>query len=969
MISTIPFVYIRYLHFYEHFFRLKSVKKKIKLIKIFFLRTITKLHFIWLRLVSSFGLIAVSMISPLLQAEDITLLNNSNFAKYINADHPVNGSYWLTEPIDLSKFNQWKPVGNESVPFSVKLYGNYKAINGLNITDNSDNAYSGLFGYLVDSWVERLFIDKPAIEVTGSRIAAGAVAGKVESTTITEVINHSGKISASGIFFNVGGIVGEASNSILSNNLATGTETIIGKFGKSGGIVAYAEDHSMIKSNQVTGKIVTGCTYCEIGGIAGTIIEGTSLNNNLHIGLMESTLQANGTDYGGIVGRASDASTINSNLNSGAIKQPKILFSSIGGIVSLVEYTPSVERNINTAKLRDIDGGALIGGIFGQAWQSPIRENMNTGDITHNLYSHKHRGDYGVNGIGVRATRLAVENNLNTGNVITGNRNDTKNLLVQGVCVRQRHNIQAGRVFLNRNANRSLPLDLKDITQNKTQSVPQGLDNTIWNSESNKTFPMLKNINDNYQDLLRLNNTLNGTIIFPAILSQFATPGGLVEASLLDLSVWSVRSGFLPFLKGFLQQHISRSGINCEQGGFACSPEIRTLPTEPTMGQDCPAPEGTPVAQAYDVTNHQLYVVIRPPLDSSTLILARYTDTELDKQFGACGKITYYLPDMTDWSFAGDSFLMSNSNSSYLHLVATKSDKSPLLLRLLLPEKNNDTSIYIIDYLPESGSEANLIAGSNGTIYFAGKSPSDYFISRFTEKEHYRTLSEPSLKQEHISSLSLSPDGKLLYIAGVENTTETVFLQQYESLGLSPNKPFGVDGEVTAITPDYFPGYEAASAVHRGWVYIAGITRNGDQLSIRRLDPGNGQVDGSFIVDEVLPNNLNATDTPAGIELRSDGQYLHAVKYDKKGSIFTVSYDDLEEVYRTSKSLDHPDALFNGLTVTNSTMYLPYRQLQAPGSNHSVEIMKIAINERQPPYSPTLHNSTPNSPTLHSSTP
>ena len=968
MISTIPFVYIRYQHFYEHFFRLKSVKTKTKLIKINFLRTITKLHFIWLRLVFSFGLISVSMISPLLQAEDITLLNNTNFIQYMDADNPVNGSYWLTEPIDLSKFNQWKPVGNESVPFSVKLYGNYKAINGLNITDNSDNAYLGLFGYLVDSWVERLFIDKPAIEATGSRISAGAVAGKVESTTITEVINHSGKMRASGTFYKIGGIVGEASrNSTLSNNLATGTKTVGGKHGKSGGIVAYAEDHSMIRSNQYAGKIASGCTYCEIGGIAGELISDSSANNNLHIGLMESTLPVNGTDYGGIVGRATDASTINSNLNVGVINKPNRLFSAIGGIVSLVEYTASVERNINTAKLLDIDGGALIGGIFGQAWQSPIRENMNNGEITHHLFpdSHKHIGDHGMGGIGARATRLTVENNLNTGNLIAGDRNDTKNE-IQGVGIRQRHNIQAGRVFLNRNANSSLPLDLADLTQNKTQVVPQGLDKKIWNVDPEKAFPMLKNINDNYQDLLRLNNTRNGTIIFPAILSQFATPGGPAEASLLDLSVWTVRSGFLPFLKGFLQQHISRSGINCEQGGFACTPEVRALPTEPTLGQDCPAPEGTPVAQAYDVTNQQLYVVIRPSLDSSALVLARYTDTELDKQFGTCGKITHYLPDMTDWSFIGDSFMMSSNNNSYLHLVANKPDKNPLLLRLPLPQKNNDKSGYIIDYLPERGSEVSVMTGRNGIIYFAGKSPSDFFISRFSEKEHYRTLSDPLHKQDNISSMSLSPDGKLLYITNVVNTTKTSFLQQYESMALSRNKSFGADGEVIAISPDTFPSYEAVSAVHRGWVYIAGITRNGDQLSIRRFDPDNGQADGTFIIDEALPKYLSDSDAPAGIKLCPDGEYLHAVKYDKKGNFFTVTYDDLEEVYRTSKNLDHPDVLYNGVTVTDHTMYLPYKQLDEMGSNHIVNIMKIALNERQPtysstPYSSTLHNSTQHS--------
>ena len=919
-----------------------------------------KLYFIWFRFAFSFGLISASMISPLLQAEEIILLNNSSFVKYINADHPVNGSYWLTESIDLNKFNHWKPVGNESVPFSVKLYGNYQVINGLNIAGKLDNSYLGLFGYLVDSWVERLFINKPVIEGAGLSTSVGSVAGRVESTTITEVINHSGKIKTSEKSINAGGIVGIASHgSILSNNLATGIiEITRGHNGKSGGIAGSVRGRSVIRSNQYAGKIVTTNLLSSIGGIVGELSEHSSSNNNLHTGLIASTFLIIESDYGGIVGKAAGASTITSNLNSGSLSLSTAWLGALGGIVGLVESSTSVDRNVNAGVLHQKDGGSWIGGIVGQARETPIRQNMNNGEITYNLFSQKPIGVGGVGGIGAWGTDLAIDNNLNTARIITGHLIDSHHGIIRGNDIEQRHNLQTGGVFVNMNTNHSIPLDLVEITQNKTQPGPQGLNKTIWSREPEKAFPMLKNINGNYQELLRLNNTQNGTNIFPAILSQFATPGGSTETSLLDLAVWTVRSGFLPFLKGFLQQKIARFDINCEQGGFACSPKMRTLPTEPSLSEDCPAPEGTPVAQAYDVINDQLYVVIRPPLDSNALVLARYTGTELDKRFGACGKITHYLPDMTDWSFIGDSFLMNNSNNSYLHLVVNKPDKSPLLLRLPLPEentpeKNNDKSGYIIDYLPERGSKVSVMAGSNGTIYFAGKSPSDFFISRFPEKEHYRTFSEPLHKQAdinsqaHISSLSLSPDGKLLYIASVVNTTKTVFLQQYESLTLSRKKSFGVDGEVMAITTDYFPSYEAVSAVHRGWVYIASITRNGTLLSIRRLDPGNGQVDGTFIVDESLPDYLSGSDSPAGIKLCPDGQYLHAVKYDKKGNIFTVTYDDLEEVYRTSKSLEHPDVLFNGLTVTNSKMYLPYKHLDESGSNHIVEIMKIALDDQQ----------------------
>ncbi|UYM16449.1 hypothetical protein [Endozoicomonas euniceicola] len=902
-------------------------------------------------------------------------MNHNNFIQYINADHPVPGSYYLTESIDLSEFDQWKPVGNESAPFSVKLKGNYKIISGLKITGKLNNAFSGLFGYLVNSQVERLIIDRPVIEETGRSAAVGAVAGMVKNTTVKEVINHSGKTGTTGNSAHAAGIVGIASHySTITDNLATGAVYTKGRDSFSGGIAASVLAHSSVLGNLYTGK-VTGAVYSSSsGGIAGKLSGHSSAKNNLHTGAITSMSPVSSSDYGGIVGCAKGASTITSNLNSGSLQLSEVWLSTLGGIAGLVENSCSVDRNVNAGVLHIGEGGAFTGGIVGQASNNPVRQNMNNGKITYNLYSKKPVGVGGVGGIVSYGSNLTAENNLNTADIIAGHLVYFYHGTVGGNEIRQRNNLQTGRIIINENSNHTTPPKLKEVPQNKTQPNPQGLDKNLWSSDPEKPFPMLRSINANYQDLLRISNAQNSDFTFPVALKQFAIPGGVANASLLNLVVWNVLNGSRPFLSGVPRQQAIQIGIHCGQGGFACSAEnlltsSTTAPStaSPSSGtqpftEGCPAPEGIPLAQAYDFTNHQLYVVIRPSSDSSTLTVARYRSTVLDKGFGNCGKITYPLPDIAGWHFIGDSLLMGNSTNRHIHLVANKPGQKPLLLSLSLPENrasekeapgnSNEKPDYIMDYLQDSRSEINRMTGNNGMLFFSGHSASNFFIGRFSEKKKkYHSLADLLSDKDSARSLSVSPDNQLLYIAGIEKTTGAAFLRQYSSSTLSRHYPFGINGEVNAITPDNFHSHEAATAVHRGWVYMATITRHGDQLSVRRFDPSNGQTDGSFVIDEALHNysgDFDTPDTPAEIKLYPDGQHLHVVKYGQKGDIFTTTYDDTKEVYRMNKNLELSNILFSGMIIADRKMYLSYQSGES-GSLQTVNIMEINLNNQEVP--------------------
>lgn len=58
----------------------------------------------------------------------------------------LGGNYILACDIDLSKYENWIPIGTVEAPFSGKLFGNYNTVSGLNIIE-SDDEYAGLFGY------------------------------------------------------------------------------------------------------------------------------------------------------------------------------------------------------------------------------------------------------------------------------------------------------------------------------------------------------------------------------------------------------------------------------------------------------------------------------------------------------------------------------------------------------------------------------------------------------------------------------------------------------------------------------------------------------------------------------------------------------------------------------------------------------------------------------------------------------
>lgn len=198
---------------------------------------------------------------------EIAIDSAEELAKIGQTGYPLSGKYILTSNIDLSKNENWDPIGNNDSRFTGSFDGNgYKIIN-LTIDKPSQN-YVGLFGY-----TDRAIINNVALEdikVTGTATYVGSLVGyayasKIENSYVTGLVTGSGS--------QVGGLVGGAYySSTIKNSYVTGTVTG-GDY--VGGLVGNAGD-SNIRNSYTTGP-VTGKSY--VGGLVGRSYRSTIENS------------------------------------------------------------------------------------------------------------------------------------------------------------------------------------------------------------------------------------------------------------------------------------------------------------------------------------------------------------------------------------------------------------------------------------------------------------------------------------------------------------------------------------------------------------------------------------------------------------------------------------------------------------------------------------------------------------------
>ncbi len=183
-----------------------------------------------------------------------------------------SASYTLANNIDATATNGkdvWQgssfvAVGKSATKFTGRFDGLYHTIDGLTVIENSGRDYQGLFGYTDGATIRNVGLTNADIE--------GATSGLTVSY--------------------VGGLVGYAANSTVSNNYVTGT---VKGYNYVGGLVGANDTSSTVSNSYATVAVTGGGGF--VGGLVGYNISGT-VSDSYATGLVSG----GGFGVGGLIG-------------------------------------------------------------------------------------------------------------------------------------------------------------------------------------------------------------------------------------------------------------------------------------------------------------------------------------------------------------------------------------------------------------------------------------------------------------------------------------------------------------------------------------------------------------------------------------------------------------------------------------------------------------------------------------------
>lgn len=191
---------------------------------------------------------------PITNAEPIQNGEIRTAQQLMQIRNDLSGSYTLKNDIDLSKIDNWTPIGNAKTPFTGKFDGAGFTIKNLNIKrPNTNNV--GLFGNIgQEAEVKNINISPAKIE---GKIYVGALAGTNNGTI--ENCSAVAEVKASSA---VGGLVGQ-NNGKISRAFSSGTVSSVNGDG-IGGLVGVncanigeidLDSKGIIKSSSSSSKV------------------------------------------------------------------------------------------------------------------------------------------------------------------------------------------------------------------------------------------------------------------------------------------------------------------------------------------------------------------------------------------------------------------------------------------------------------------------------------------------------------------------------------------------------------------------------------------------------------------------------------------------------------------------------------------------------------------------------------------
>ncbi len=893
----------------------------------------------WARAVSV-GLLA-ACVTSVVWGQELEPLGNANFSTEIR-NNP-SGYFELKENVYLNESENgqlrspWQPFPS----FSGTLEGDGHVIYGLNIQEDNHNVNSGLFRDQSGEVRNFVFID-PEVVANGNGVYQGLVAGE-NNGNVTGIVWQGGQMS------NMGTRTGSPGNYRYP---------ALGVVGKSliGGRV---ETMAQSVSQTVTGNHGTRVGIGAGLNVAGTVqvvaqgVNQTATGNGSNVGIGAGWNEETAQSIGGTV-----------QVVAQGVEQTATGNNPIIGIgTAWNEGTVQVvAQGVNQTATGN---NPIIGIGAGQ--------NRETVQVVAQGVSQTVTEDNGYIGIGAGTsndnsqavahdvTQLGDNTGIGIGAGFEGTRSRTHR--TQGVAINEPPIKDYDRFFTEAEAKR-LNLTELGLTINQQD----------WIAGNTTQYPMLVDLDGGYQDMQRLSPE------FKQAMRDYAPPSDNPDASWFGPSIWRALERLTgvtgpgssstdtpaattesitapsPTTTAESPSSSTQDTTHSPDRASTETPRMTTETTTPTPSVEppvgnCPAPVGSPVFQAYDHENQWLYVVIKPSLASRDLVLARYHGTVLDEQFGQCGKVAYGPPSNLPNIFNGYSvtagLLQQDSTDTHIYLLATNQGRELQLFDLSLSEAGSNRPQFTAhrrDIGRGSVAQANAVISHNGQLYVTGNSDSQVLMGR------YRALTLDDFTHEALhnereqgNALALSLDGAHLYVAGVRDLVApySVFLRKYDRSTLTVDTAFAVGGEQGVIETDRYASQQAV-AIYRGWVYVAASNAWGNQLFIRRYDPENGMMDGSFAVDETLPDALsNSREGVARVVLFADEQYLHLLKYDREGHIFAATYDGQREVHRIAKNPHFLRVASSGLAMTDGKVYLAFEHSGGVGGIGAIEVVDV----------------------------
>ena len=272
-------------------------------------------------------------------------VNNANqYAVY------ADKYYKQTADIDMEGKAFTPVAASAASPFTGHYDGGGKTISNLSTQGlSADDPASGIFGYTNGAEIKNI-VAKNRVN-TGTYVRVGGIIGFAENTTVSNCSLSGGELGASANI--CGGIVGHMVGGKISD-CTVSSVTVKSTKNYVGGIVAYAPSAGIIENCSVENATVSANE--EIGGIIGNPI-GTTVSGCTVKG---STITSGTDDVGGIAGWSKGGTAIEGCVVEGCTITATTEYAA--GIAGLPESTTMKDC---TVKGSTISGATGIGGVAG----------------------------------------------------------------------------------------------------------------------------------------------------------------------------------------------------------------------------------------------------------------------------------------------------------------------------------------------------------------------------------------------------------------------------------------------------------------------------------------------------------------------------------------------------------------------------------------------------------------------------